>query len=276
MGMGEIEGKAPSRRLIVINKQWQHLLELCHFTEELNPIWEAKLLQARFKKLSEPIISRVKPLNDEEEKFKKICDYFYSELQFSICDKNKISLQSCFLPHVLTTKNGPPSVLMLFLCALLEECNIKAQVSSSRVKYLLKVQLNNKSHIIDFAQKGHFLKPYEIVDLINRGFDFSQGCFDSNMLIVEYLNLVKKYSRKENKLHILSLVHSYLMRYQPFNLKHISERAMVAFETGDYRTAIDDIRSYFQYKQSGLTNENLKRIYKMALKKNRQTNDQSY
>ena len=41
------------------------------------------------------------------------------------------------------------------------------------------------------------------------------------------------------------LVHSYLMKYQPFNLRTSRERARIAYETGDYRTAIEDIRNYF-------------------------------
>lgn len=124
--------------------------------------------------------------------------------------------------------------------------------------------------MVDFGNHCSFLKPFEIVDLINRGFDFSNGGMDTNMLIIEYLTLLKERARKENKLQILSMVHSYLMKYQPFNLKHLSERAIVAYETGDYKRAVEDIRNYFQYKQHDFTNEQLKKIYKIALKRKRQ------
>ena len=81
--------------------------------------------------------------------------------------------------------------------------------------------------------------------------------------------MIKARARVENNSQVLTLTHGYLMRYQPFNLKHLRERALLAYETGDYRRAIDDIRSYFQYKQPGLNNSQLKRIYKLALRRHR-------
>lgn len=272
MAFGEMEDNGCSKRLLVIKKQWQLLFELCHFTQDLNPSWQAKTIQRQLKKFMEPLLQEVEAIESEEQRFHKINQLFFETLNFKITSAKKIQLTNAFLPNVLIAQKGPAPILMLVYCALLEECNIRVQVTSSRLKYLLKVQINNNSHMIDFAKKGKLLKPTEIVDLINRGFDFSSGCLDANTLVIEYLNLIKKLSRKENKLQILSMTHSYLMKYQPFNLKHISERAIVAYETGDYRRAVEDIRNYFQYKQVNFTNQKLKKIYKIAVRKQQNLN----
>ena len=270
MFTGEEGSVSPVKPITMLREQSQLVLELCHFTQDLNPIWETRTLLQNLKSLSAPAIKRLGQNSCQEDNFKILVQYFFDDLAFSIRSSDKNKLQNSFLPNVLVSREGPAPLLMLLFCSLLEEAGIKAQITSCRVKYLLKVQLDDKSHIVDFKKSCGFLQPYEIVELINRGFDFSCGALNSDILVVEYLNLLKKLSRKENKLQILSMVHSYLMRYQPFNLKHLSERAIVAYETGDYRTALDDIRSYFQYKQPEFTNLDLKRIYKVALKKERQ------
>ena len=259
----------PEKPISILREQRQLVLELCHFMENLNPLWQAKSLISKLTSLSHPVTRESLQLTSQEDQFALITQYFFSKLNFSCSTSSENNLQNCFLPHVLAARRGPPPLLMLLLCSLLEEAGIKSQVSSCRLKYLLKVQLDERSHIVDFQNSCAFLEPYEIVELINRGFDFSNGALNTDTLMVEYLNLLKKLARKENKLQILSLVHSYLMKYQPFNLKHISERAIVAYETGDYKTAVDDIRSYFQYKQPEFTNIDLKRIYKLALKHER-------
>ncbi len=251
--------------MTLLREQGKLVLELCHFTQDLNPLWQTSALLNRLKDLSGKVISSSVALPNQDQQFTRIVDYFFNELGFQAKEKCK-NLQSCLLPQVLSSREGPTPLLMLLFCSLAEEVGIRTQISSCRKKFLLKVQLDGKTHVVDFAKKCKPLKPYEIVDLINRGFDFSGGSLRSDILVVEYLNQVKQLSRTENRLQILSLVHSYLMRYQPFNLKHLSERAVVAYETGDYKTAIEDIRSYFLYKQPELNNINLKRIYKNALK----------
>lgn len=269
MAFGGTEVAETSNRFLVLHEQWQLLLELCHFTEELNPLWETKSLQTKLKNICHDFLREVGELDSSEERFSKVNHFFFKDLGFETANFEDLSLQNSFIPHVLTSKKGPAVLLMLLMCCLLEECGITSEVSSCRKKHLLKVHINGRSFISDFDDNGRFLEPYEIVELINRGFDFSNGSLSHNCLVVEYLHLLRDKARNENKLQILSHIHSYLMKYQPFNLRHISERAMVAFETGDYRTAVDDIRNYFQYKQADFTNEHLKRIYKLALRKTR-------
>ncbi len=242
------------------------VLELCHFTEDLNPLWEARTTIESLQSLSSPIIAAGAPLENQKDKFELLNQGFFKHLGFKGVSAPK-ALKTCFLPQVLKDRQGPLPLLMLLYCSLAEEAGIRTQISSCRRRFLLKVQLDGKTHIMDFSQKCKALDPHEIVELINRGFDFSSGSLNPETLAVEYLNQMKRLARNENRLQILSLVHSYLMRYQPFNLRHVSERARVAYETGDYRTAIDDIRSYFLYKQPEFNNIDLKRIYKKALQR---------
>ncbi len=274
MVTGELDTARSTKPILMLKEQAQLILEICHFTQDLNPLWETRTTLKRLKSLSQPIVREVHDLESDEEKFEHLIQYFFKNLQFKQKDKD-IDLMGCFLPQVLSSKQGPTPLLMLLFCTLCEEAGIRAQVTSCRRRYLLKVQLDGRAHIVDFGRACQKLAPYEIVELINRGFDFSAGCMQSDCLVVEYLSLFKTLSRQEHKLQILSIVHSYLMRYQPFNLKHLSERALVAYETGDYKTAVDDIRSYFQYKQPEFTNLNLKRIYKLALKRTRHSERQT-
>lgn len=255
--------------ITILRDQTQLVLEICHFTQELNPLWQTRALMEHLQQISHAALLNAKEAPTQEKAFAYLIDFFFEELSFQIRTQNQ-TLQSCFLPQVLLSREGPASLAMLLFCSLAEEAGLRVQVSSCRLKFLLKIQLDGKSHIVDFQQKCRPLKPYEIVDLINRGFDFSNGCLTDDCLVVEYLNDLKELARKEDRSQIQALIHGYLMRYQPFNLKHLSERAVLAYETGDYLTAIEDIRSYFQYKQEERNNINLKRIYKMALKRIRQ------
>lgn len=267
-GDPSLEGQ--HKPITILREQGQLVLEICHFTQDLNPLWDTRELLEALRGLSKAGLSKLDLTLSDEDKFAFLSHYFFEELGFRINEKPE-SLQDNFLPQVLSSREGPSALLMLLFCSFCEEAGIRVQVTSCRKRYLLKVQLSGHCHIVDFGKNCEELQPYEIVDLINSGFDFSTGTLNSDMLVVDYLHKLKKLSRVENRLQILSVVHSYLMRYQPFNLKHLSERAVVAYETGDYKTAIDDIRSYFQYKQPEFNNLDLKRIYKSALKRMRET-----
>ncbi len=266
MGMGDVEVQRTSKKFLIVHEHWHLLMELCHFTESLNPVWQTQYIQQQLKDLSHGIIEETAGLKSDEDKLLRLVQYFFDDLGFKI-DEVKPQLSQCFLPEVLRLKKGPAVLLMLLITTLFEECQLKIQITSCRRRYLLRIELYNKSHILDFADRCRFLEANEIVDLINQDFDFASGSLNKNNLIIDYLKIIQDLARQENKLHILTLTHSFLMRYQPFNLKHITERAVVAYETGNYRKAIDDIRSYFQYKQPEFTNNQLKKIYKLALRK---------
>ncbi len=267
MHSGDLDSvKSPSKSFSILRNQTKLVMEVCHFTEDLNPLWDTRSTFEQLKALSGPIIQACGNFDLQQDKFTSLTQAFFESLSFQV-SKSNLGLQDCFLPQVLTHRKGPTPLIMLLFCSLAEEVGIRTQVSSCRLRFLLKVQLDDKTHVVDFSRACAPLEPFEIVDLINKGFDFSNGSLSPETLVVEYLNGLKALAREENKLQILSMVHSYLMRYQPFNLRHVSERARVAYETGDYRTAIDDIRSYFLYKQPEFNNLDLKRIYKMALRR---------
>lgn len=267
MSSGEIEGFKPSKKFLIVHEHWQLLMELCHFTEKLNPLWSTSLMQQQLRGLSYDVINETAGLKSDQEKLQHLIRYFFDQMKFQIVPAESLQLTDCFLPEVLRRQRGPVTLLMLLMTTLLEECQIKVQISSAKRRYLLKVEIANCSMILDFTDRCRSLDASEIVDLINMDFDFSHGSVKKNNLIIDYLGLIQELARNEQKLHILSLTHSYLMRYQPFNLKHLTNRAVTAYETGDYRRAIEDIRSYFQYKQPEFTNAHLKKIYKLAIRK---------
>lgn len=264
---GDIQGTRPKKVMALLKEQGQLVVEICHFTQDLNPVWQTKSTFESLNLLSQPFVESIKETHDDEIIFEKAVQYFFKHLKFKNIASKKCTLSQCFLPTVLKNKMGPTPLLMLLFSSFLEQCGIKVQITSCRKRFLIKVQLNGHARIVDFNKKCQSLDADDIVDLINSGFNFADGAMGKDILAVEYLNLLKTLARKEQKLQILAMVHSYLMRYQPFNLRHVSERARIAYETGDYKTAVDDIRSYFQYKQPEFTNLDLKRIYKMALKK---------
>lgn len=269
MTTGELGLEEPKRAISLLREKGRLLSELCHFTQDLNPLWSAHDTVTMMKNLSQPWRHNLESLNDQHLILRQASQYFFKDLGFNIVSASEISLAHSFLPEVIKQRRGPAPLLMLLFSILLEESGVKVQITSCRNRFLLRLQIDNRIQMVDFYKMCAPLDPDDIVDLINQGFDFSSGGLQSDALVVEYLNHLKAKAREENKLQILSLIHSYLMRYQPFNLRHLSERAIVAFETGDYKTAVDDIRSYFQYKQPEFTNLDLKRIYKKALKKER-------
>ena len=263
--MAEIKELKTSPYFLVLQEEWPFLFELCHFTEILNSRWQSKTLQKKFHELGQPLVFRTKALKCDKEKLKVINQYFFKELGFKAIKESHLNFHNCLLPSVLSRRQAPTPLLMLILCCFLEECGLKAKNISCELTNLLKIQINGQACIINVDCHGKLLKPDEIVGFINKGLNFSNNWLGSNALVIRYLNLIKKLARQTENLQALDLIQSYLMKYQPFNLKHLAERAMTSFKKGDYQKTIEDIRSYFQYRQSGETNQALKKVYKLAL-----------
>ena len=258
--------KAEERPLKPLREQGKLVFELCHFTQDVNPLWGARELLTQFEELSQPGLRAMDSDLEDEKRFHSLVPFFFQDLGFR-CAQKPLSLKELFLPQVLSSRKGPCSLLMLLFCYLCEQAGLSVRAAFCEKRHLLRVQFMGRHHILDFEKECEPLESYQLVDLINEGVNFSQGPLPSDQLVVDYLNHLKKGARQENRLHVLSLVHSYLMRYQPFNLKHLSERATVAYETGNYKMAMDDIRHYFQYNSPQFNNSYLKRIYKQALKR---------
>ena len=258
---------------LLLHKPWQALFELCHFTEALDPRWQSQQLQMKLQDLSQPLTFRLKDLQRDESKFKIVSHYLFEDLGFQMIQESNLCFQDCLLPFVLSRRKAPAPILELLFCCLLEKCGLKVPVQVHRFQHLLKIQINKTPWIIDVGQKGKNLEPHEIVQLVNDGSDFSNSWVGSQTLVIEYLNLIEKQARKSHNPQILFIIYSYLMKYEPFNLKHLCQRALMAFEKGDNSNVIEDIRNYFQYKQDKQDNETsklLKRIYKLALQKENQ------
>ena len=215
--------------------------------------------------MGQSLVFKTKNLKCDEDRLKIINRYFFEEPGFETIKESRLNFQNSLLPSVLSRHQSPIPLFMLIFCCFLEECGLKARNISCELANLLKIQVNGSPRIINIDCRGEFLKPHEITDLINKGLDFSNNWLDSRTLVIKYLNLIKKLARKTENLQTLSLIHSYLMKYQPFNLKHLADRAMISFERGDYQKTIEDIRSYFQYSRSDEPNQALKKLYKMAL-----------
>ena len=264
MNLGGQGQDRSDQHILLIKNQWKLALEVCHFTSEYNPHWPASSTQKQICHLmAEAKAFCPTPANDRKT-LQNLIQFFFYHKGFDPVPANSLTLPEFFLPYVTHSRKGPTELLMLLFTTLAENLGLKTQVISCKKYFLLKICLDNKPCILDFTKKGQILDPYEIVSLINAGIEFSKTKYDNNKIVIRYLQQVKRIAKKNFELPLLSLTHSYLMRYQPFNLKHLSERAIAAYQTGDYRSAVDDIRSYFLYKSPEVTNTHLKRIYKLA------------
>ncbi|MCB0379253.1 MAG: hypothetical protein KDD33_12240 [Bdellovibrionales bacterium] len=250
--------------IFLLNNQWKLSLELCHFCSEFNPSWSPQILQSQLHKLYKNLAKRVEGLGQEQDRLDTLIDYFFRQMGFNALDSSQLSLERCFLPYVLSCRQGPPELLMLLFTTLAEKIDLRVQVMACRKHFLLKVYIHERPQIVDVLNQGRCLQPYQIVDLINEGLDFASQELTTHCIVISYLNQLKARAKKEQHLQLLSLIHSYLMKYQPFNLRHISERALVAYQSGDYKKAAEDIRSYFVYKSPEVTNYHLRKIYKLA------------
>ena len=266
MDFSKLEPHWVENRLSLLRKHWQLSLELCHFTSELNPLWPTKVLRRKILN----IMADLKQLNladcSDLEKLERLRHFFFHQKAFSITPPEEQTIQNNLLPYILSSRKGPPEILLLLFSTLAEFIELKVQCHVRQGRYLLKVFIDEKPQIVDFRKNAKFLEPYEIVELINEGIDFSKD-HNHSRVIVRYLYLLRRLAKRERDLSTLAHTHSYLMKYQPFNLKHVSERAKVAYMTGDFRTAITDIRSYFLYRSPGMNSQSLARIYRMARKK---------
>lgn len=258
--------------MTLLGEHGKHLMELCHFTHELNPLWEPRVLQQQIRSLAQDSINEAKKIDEASERFCYLNGRFFDDIQFCTLQKEHFDLNEILLPQVLISRQGPASLLMLLYCALMEECGLKIGIHRSKKKNLLRIHMNHRSYWVNFDKKCCRLDTGDIVQLVNENEDFSQGDGSSDQLMVRYLEIFKESARKAAKRQIETIVHSHLMKYQPFNLKHICERATVAFDVGNYQMVIDDIRNYFQYKQPKVNSDRLVRLYRQALRRKKQPN----
>jgi len=214
-----------TRPVLLLGEKWKLLLELCHFTQSLNPLWDTGQLQRSLKSLSQPAIVLAQNIQDEEERFLFLVDYFFKTLNFSIDNPQESQLLNSFMPQILVSRKGPSQLLLLLLMALLEQCHLKMSLCSPKQRLVFKVHLNRKVQLFDFTSQCAHVGTSDLIQLINGGYDFSGQPTPVSALVVEYLNRIANLARRERKLQILSITHSFLMKYQPFNLVHLSERA---------------------------------------------------
>ena len=241
-------------------------LEICHFASEVDPACHAQKIYNQLRGITAELQEQLPETRSDREKVEGLIHFFFGHLGFQISHSAPSSLRSLLLPEVLDNRQGPREVLALIFLTLAEAVNLKIELNSDSSSHLMKVFIDDHPTIIDFDRRGHFLEPYEIVDLVNHGIDFNHSP-PPELPVILYLRLLKKMARDKNQFGILTKVQSHLIRHQPFNLKYLSERALIAYESGNFREAIEDIRDYFLYRSSDISNFKLKNVYRMARKK---------
>ena len=118
------QSKSPTKPIQLLREHWQHLLGLCHFTHDLNPIWETKSLQSHLKALSQDTTQQAMEFSCLSHRFDFLCQAFFQDLKFEVILEEELQLNISLLPQVLLSRRGPAPLLMLLFTTLLEECQI--------------------------------------------------------------------------------------------------------------------------------------------------------
>jgi len=253
------------RHLSLIDRQTFFTQEICRLSSDILPLEEYRVLKAHFDQWVRSFAAAYPSPANDLDKIKALVAFFFEDQGFRPLEVKSIDLKSSLIAEAIDRKKAPWELLTLLFMTLAESIQLKVKCIDDSEKWLLKVYIDDDPQIVNLEKSGSFLAPFEIVEFVNNGVDFTQWNLGERVFI-RYLYRIRHLAKLDFNLHGLSVTQAYLMRYQPFNLKHLSERAKIAYHTGDYRGAAEDIRDYFIYKSPEITNFQLKKIYKMALK----------
>lgn len=251
-------------RLAVVDPQRDILfVDLSHIAHDLSSLWPLHRTLQGCQTLSKELVTTV-GLNtgDSLKHFHAVCDFFFKNKKFKPL-RSKPTLEKYLLPYALLSRRGPVELLLPLFIGLNRHVHLNIQVAHYNKEIILKLVVEGKAHFFNFKNGCQPLNSEDLITLVNSGCDCS-GTVSENDVLTKYLLRMKHQSLRERSLLQLYKIQTYLMKYQPFALNHILDRARAAYAIGDVVRAAEDVSQYLTFSADRLQNTRFARlVYKM-------------
>ncbi|MCC6137887.1 MAG: hypothetical protein IT287_04595 [Bdellovibrionaceae bacterium] len=252
-------------RLAVVDTQRDTLfVDLSHIAHELSALWPLHRTLQGCQNLSKELLATVGTnTNDPLKHFEAISDYFFKQKKFKPL-KSKPTLEKYLLPYTLLSRRGPVELLLPLFVGLNHQLNLNVQVAHYGQEIIIKLIVEGKAHFFNFKKACEQLNSEDLITLVNSGCDCSQTVSEQEIL-TKYLLRIKHQCMRERSLLSLYKIQTYLMKYQPFALNHILDRARAAYAIGDIVKAAEDVSQYLTFSADRINNT---RMIKLMRKMN--------
>lgn len=263
--MNEMKKQITKQHLRLVPENFSILEEIGHLAAHYNPNFNFQDVFSELSQLERSLLFLSKNTNSTSECIFEFLNGFFKIHNFKCLPVNKyISLDNLFLDSVLSSRKGPPELLLLLFSALSKSAGLKIKVINVKHHPCVKVILKNESYIFDFVKNGKLLTKNDLLALINSGADLEKDWSDRE-LFSRYLAKAKFLSKRNQdfKYKVLDT----LLRYQPFNLDLVTERAQLGYELGHLKETLRDISHYVMYRSPVKhTTQQLLDLYRRAKK----------
>ena len=242
-------------------------VEMCHLAQQIRPDLDTRKSFRMIGKHSR-IARQFSSLGySQKDLYQKICHYFFDEMGMNLHKTSELSVADCLVPRVIQNGGGPKTLVALLFVSLLEEAGFSISGTQCHDPLIFKIKVDGRSEMIDFENRGAFLGRSQLIDYINQGKNLSKCTEQGYPLVINYLYELKRLSEACSSDSTTRLIHTRLMSYEPYNLSHLKNRALLAYETGQYRLAWKDLHSYFFYTTPESSQNKLRGIYLQAGRK---------
>lgn len=241
-------------RLAVVDPHRDILfVDLSHIAHDLSSLWPLhRTLQGCQNLAKDPLSTVGSHSSDPLKHFDAVCDYFFKQKKFKPL-KSKPTLEKYLLPYTLLSRRGPIEILLPIFIGLNRHVNLNVQVAYYGKEIILKLMVDGKSHFFNFKNACEPLTSEDLIRLVNSGCDCSQTVNEQDIL-TKYLLRIKHQCMRERSLLSLYKIQTYLMKYQPFALNHILDRARAAYAIGDIVKAAEDVSQYLTFSADRINN----------------------
>lgn len=241
-------------RLAVVDPQRDTLfLDLSHIAHDLSALWPLHRTLQGCQILSKELLTTVGANASEPLKhFEAVSEYFFKQKKFKPL-KSKPTLEKYLLPYTLLSRRGPVELLLPVFIALSSQLGLNVQVAHYGSEIIVKLIIDGKAHFFNFKKACEQLTSEDLITLVNSGCDCSQTVSEQELL-TKYLLRIKQQCMRERSLLSLYKVQTYLMKYQPFALNHILDRARAAYAIGDIVKAAEDVSQYLTFSADRINN----------------------
>lgn len=247
-------------RLAVVDPQRDILfVDLSHIAHDLSSLWPLHRTLQGCQTLSKELQSTVGiNAGDSLKHFEAVCDFFFKQKKFKPL-KSKPTLEKYLLPYALLSRRGPVELLLPLFIGLNRHVHLNIQVAHYNKEIILKLIVEGKAHFFNFKNACQPLTSEDLIHLVNSGCDCS-GSVSEHDVLTKYLLRIKKQSLRERSLLHLYKIQTYLMKYQPFALNHILDRARAAYAIGDVVKAAEDVSQYLTFSKDMMHNNRITRL----------------
>lgn len=254
------------QHLRLVPNKFSIIEELCQLSSSYNSNFRFQEIFSQLSEFEKTLQFKLSNVNNNLDYIKTFVNIFFQDFGFKCYPiKRYLSLEAIFLDQVLKSRQGPAELLLLFFSSLAKSIDIKIKKLNVKNHAFVKLTYKNECLIFDFQKGGNLLSKNDIIKYLNEDYDFETLWSDKDLLM-RHLAHLKILSRRNRtfKYKILNI----LLKYKPFNLHLLSERAELGYELGHLKETVRDITNYLSFSPGNnlTSSKKLVEIYRRAKK----------